>query len=119
MHGNIFVKDHILPLAERTCVMGILNVTPDSFSDGGKYLNAGEAVSKAIAMADEGADGVKVGIGPGSICTTRIVAGVGIPQLSAIHNVAKALQGTGIPIIADGGIRYSGDITFPIDLLIF
>jgi len=64
----------------------------------------------AKMMADEGADGVKVGIGPGSICTTRIVAGVGIPQLSAIHNVAKALQGTGIPIIADGGIRYSGDI---------
>ncbi|MEE4214825.1 MAG: IMP dehydrogenase [Bacteroidales bacterium] len=64
----------------------------------------------AIMLADEGADGVKVGIGPGSICTTRIVAGVGIPQLSAIYNVAKALRGTGIPIIADGGIRYSGDI---------
>ncbi|MBN1387428.1 MAG: IMP dehydrogenase [Bacteroidales bacterium] len=64
----------------------------------------------AIMMADEGADAVKVGIGPGSICTTRIVAGVGIPQLSAIYNVAKALEGSGIPIIADGGIRYSGDI---------
>ncbi|HDZ41137.1 MAG TPA: IMP dehydrogenase [Bacteroidetes bacterium] len=64
----------------------------------------------AKMMADEGADGVKVGIGPGSICTTRIVAGVGIPQLSAIYNVAKYLQGSGIPIIADGGIRYSGDI---------
>ncbi len=64
----------------------------------------------AKMMADEGADAVKVGIGPGSICTTRIVAGVGIPQLSAIYNVAKALKGSGIPIIADGGIRYSGDI---------
>jgi IMP dehydrogenase len=64
----------------------------------------------AMMLADEGADAVKVGIGPGSICTTRIVAGVGIPQLSAIYNVAKALRGTGIPIIADGGIRYSGDI---------
>jgi IMP dehydrogenase len=57
-----------------------------------------------------GADGVKVGIGPGSICTTRIVAGVGVPQISAVANVAKALEGTGVPLIADGGIRYSGDI---------
>lgn len=57
-----------------------------------------------------GADGVKVGIGPGSICTTRIVAGVGVPQLTAIHNVAEALKGTGVPLIADGGIRFSGDL---------
>ncbi|WP_373699350.1 IMP dehydrogenase [Neisseria dentiae] len=57
-----------------------------------------------------GADAVKVGIGPGSICTTRIVAGVGVPQLTAIHNVAEALEGTGVPLIADGGIRFSGDI---------
>lgn len=64
----------------------------------------------AKALAKAGADGVKVGIGPGSICTTRIVAGVGVPQLSAIHNVAQALLGTGIPVIADGGIRFSGDI---------
>lgn len=64
----------------------------------------------AKALADAGADAVKVGIGPGSICTTRIIAGVGVPQLSAIFNVADALKGTGIPIIADGGIRYSGDI---------
>jgi IMP dehydrogenase len=64
----------------------------------------------AKRLAKEGADGVKVGIGPGSICTTRIIAGVGIPQLSAVYNVAKALEGSGIPIIADGGIRYSGDI---------
>ncbi len=61
-------------------------------------------------LAENGADGVKVGIGPGSICTTRIIAGVGVPQLTAVYDVAKALEGTGIPLIADGGIRYSGDI---------
>jgi IMP dehydrogenase len=64
----------------------------------------------ARALADAGADAVKVGIGPGSICTTRVIAGVGIPQLSAVYEVARALEGTGIPVIADGGIRYSGDI---------
>ena len=64
----------------------------------------------ARALVDVGADGVKVGIGPGSICTTRIVAGVGVPQITAIHNVAEALEGTGVPLIADGGVRYSGDI---------
>ncbi len=64
----------------------------------------------ALALVEAGADSVKVGIGPGSICTTRIVAGVGYPQLSAIMNVSKALEGTGVPVIADGGIRYSGDI---------
>lgn len=61
-------------------------------------------------LADNGADGVKVGIGPGSICTTRIIAGVGVPQLSAIFDTAEALRGTGVPIIADGGLRYSGDV---------
>jgi len=64
----------------------------------------------ALALVEAGADGVKVGIGPGSICTTRIVAGVGVPQITAIDNVAVALHGTGVPLIADGGIRYSGDI---------
>ncbi len=64
----------------------------------------------ALALAEAGADAVKVGIGPGSICTTRIIAGVGVPQLSAIYGVSKALKGTGVPVIADGGIRYSGDI---------
>jgi IMP dehydrogenase len=64
----------------------------------------------AKALVDHGADGVKVGIGPGSICTTRIVAGVGVPQITAIRNVAEALAGTDVPFIADGGIRYSGDI---------
>ena len=70
-------------------------------------IGTGEA---AKMLVEAGADGVKVGIGPGSICTTRIIAGVGVPQLSAIFDVAQALKGTGVPIIADGGIRYSGDI---------
>ena len=73
---------------------------------GGNIATAGAAKS----LLDQGADGVKVGIGPGSICTTRIVAGVGIPQITAINEVATALKGTGVPMIADGGIRYSGDI---------
>jgi IMP dehydrogenase len=64
----------------------------------------------ALALVEAGADAVKVGIGPGSICTTRIVAGVGVPQITAIDNVATALKGSGVPLIADGGIRYSGDI---------
>ncbi|MFM2434354.1 MAG: hypothetical protein RL063_333, partial [Pseudomonadota bacterium] len=67
--------------------------------------------SAALALVDAGADGVKIGIGPGSICTTRIVAGVGVPQISAISNVEKALAGSGVPFIADGGIRFSGDIS--------
>ena len=70
-------------------------------------IATGEA---AKALVEAGADGVKVGIGPGSICTTRVVAGVGVPQLSAVYDVAKALKGTGIPLIADGGLRYSGDV---------
>ena len=64
----------------------------------------------AKMLVDNGADAIKVGIGPGSICTTRVVAGVGVPQLSAVYNVYSALQGTGVPLIADGGLRYSGDI---------
>ncbi|HEY5898334.1 MAG TPA: IMP dehydrogenase, partial [Burkholderiales bacterium] len=64
----------------------------------------------ALALADHGADGVKVGIGPGSICTTRIVAGVGVPQITAIQNVADALAKSDVPLIADGGVRYSGDV---------
>jgi IMP dehydrogenase len=70
-------------------------------------IATGEA---ALDLAAAGADAVKVGIGPGSICTTRVIAGVGMPQLSAIYEVAKALEGSGVPVIADGGIRYSGDI---------
>ncbi|MBV6271839.1 IMP dehydrogenase [Alcaligenaceae bacterium CGII-47] len=65
----------------------------------------------ALALVEAGADGVKVGIGPGSICTTRIVAGVGVPQITAIADVAQALEGTGVPLVADGGIRYSGDVS--------
>ncbi|WP_019447425.1 IMP dehydrogenase [Cupriavidus sp. BIS7] len=64
----------------------------------------------ALALVEHGADGVKVGIGPGSICTTRIVAGVGVPQITAVSNVAEALKGTDVPLIADGGVRYSGDV---------
>ena len=64
----------------------------------------------ALALADAGADAVKVGIGPGSICTTRIIAGVGVPQITAVQGVARALEQAGLPVIADGGIRYSGDI---------
>ncbi len=64
----------------------------------------------ARALVDAGADGVKVGVGPGSICTTRIVAGVGVPQVTAVNDVALALEGSGVPLIADGGIRYSGDL---------
>src|ERR1043166_831822 len=71
--------------------------------------NVGTA-SGARALVDHGADAIKVGIGPGSICTTRIVAGVGVPQITAIHNVAVELEKSGVPLIADGGIRYSGDI---------
>jgi len=73
----------------------------------GGNIATGEA---ALALVEGGADAVKVGIGPGSICTTRIVAGVGVPQITAIDNVAKALKGSGVPLIADGGVRYSGDI---------
>ncbi|WP_432784705.1 Inosine-5'-monophosphate dehydrogenase [Oligella sp. MSHR50489EDL] len=73
----------------------------------GGNIATGEA---ALALVEAGADGVKVGIGPGSICTTRVIAGVGVPQITAISNVAKALEGTGVPLIADGGIRYSGDV---------
>jgi len=79
---------------------------PDVQVIGGNIATA----AAAIALRDAGADAVKVGIGPGSICTTRIVAGVGVPQITAIANVSEALQGSGIPVIGDGGIRYSGDM---------
>ncbi|UCE89589.1 MAG: IMP dehydrogenase [Pseudomonadota bacterium] len=79
---------------------------PDVQCIGGNIATA----DAALALKEAGADAVKVGIGPGSICTTRIVAGIGVPQISAIANVAAALDGSGIPLIADGGIRYSGDV---------
>jgi len=87
-------------------VTSIKNHFPDLQVIGGNVATA----EAAKALADAGADGVKVGIGPGSICTTRIVAGVGVPQLSAIMNAAAGLEGTGVPIIGDGGIKYTGDI---------
>ncbi len=79
---------------------------PDVQVIGGNIATA----SAAEAMVAAGADAVKVGIGPGSICTTRIIAGIGVPQITAVSNVADALRGTGVPLIADGGIRYSGDV---------
>lgn len=89
----------------------------DTLKDIKKHFNSVDVVVGNIAtgdaaklLADAGADAVKVGIGPGSICTTRVVAGVGVPQLSAVYDVYKALRGYDIPLIADGGIRYSGDI---------
>ncbi|MBS0009803.1 MAG: IMP dehydrogenase [Bacteroidales bacterium] len=96
--------------AHTSNVVNILREIKRSYPDTEVIAGNIGTAEAAKMMADEGADAVKVGIGPGSICTTRIVAGVGIPQLSAIHNVSKALQGSGLPIIADGGIRYSGDI---------
>jgi IMP dehydrogenase len=79
---------------------------PDIQVVGGNIASA----EAAVALVEAGADAVKVGIGPGSICTTRIVAGVGVPQITAVANVADALRDTGVPVIADGGLRYSGDI---------
>jgi IMP dehydrogenase len=88
-------------------VRSIKTAHPDLEVIGGNIIS-GEA---ATALIDAGADGVKVGVGPGSICTTRIVAGVGVPQISAVMNVAKIAESAGVPVIADGGIRYSGDIS--------
>jgi len=87
-------------------VRKVKNAYPDLQVVGGNVAT-GDA---ALALADAGADGVKVGVGPGSICTTRVVAGVGVPQLTAINQAAAALKERGIPVIGDGGIRYSGDI---------
>ena len=88
------------------CVKMIKEKFPDL------QLIAGNVATGAAtkALIEAGVDAVKVGIGPGSICTTRVVAGVGVPQLSAVYDVAKALKGTGVPLIADGGLRYSGDV---------
>ncbi|HET7569329.1 MAG TPA: IMP dehydrogenase [Gammaproteobacteria bacterium] len=87
-------------------VRAIKQAHPDLAVIGGNIVTA----EAARALVDAGADGVKVGIGPGSICTTRIIAGVGVPQISAVGNVAAELEGSGIPLIADGGIRFSGDV---------
>ena len=87
-------------------VRWIKQTYPDVQVIGGNIATA----AAAHALVEAGADGVKVGIGPGSICTTRIIAGVGVPQITAVSNVADALKGTGVPLIADGGVRYSGDV---------
>ncbi|MDE5635251.1 MAG: IMP dehydrogenase, partial [Muribaculaceae bacterium] len=91
-------------------VVGVLKAVKAKYPDIDVVVGNIATGDAARYLAENGADGVKVGIGPGSICTTRVIAGVGVPQLSAVYDVAKALQGTGVPLIADGGIRYSGDI---------
>ncbi|AUC78028.1 IMP dehydrogenase [Nonlabens sp. MB-3u-79] len=91
-------------------VVDVLKLVKASFPDLEVVVGNVATAEAAKYLADAGADAVKVGIGPGSICTTRVVAGVGFPQLSAIMEAAHALKGTGVPVIADGGIRYTGDI---------
>ncbi len=91
-------------------VVGVLRQIKDKYPEIDVVVGNIATGEAAKFLVDNGADGVKVGIGPGSICTTRVIAGVGVPQLSAVYDVAKALEGTGVPLIADGGIRYSGDI---------
>ena len=91
-------------------VVNALKAVKSKFADLDVVVGNIATAEAALYLAESGADAVKVGIGPGSICTTRVVAGVGYPQLSAVMNVAKALKGKGIPVIADGGIRYTGDI---------
>ena len=87
-----------------------VGVTNDTLERMRALVEAGADAIAALALVEAGADAVKVGIGPGSICTTRVIAGVGVPQLTAVYDVAKALEGTGVPLIADGGLRYSGDV---------
>jgi IMP dehydrogenase len=96
--------------AHTKSVIRILRELKKNFPDTDVVAGNIGTAEAAKKLVDEGADAVKVGIGPGSICTTRVITGVGIPQLSAIFNVFRAIEGSGVPIIADGGIRYSGDI---------
>ncbi len=91
-------------------VVGVLRDIKSAFPEIDVVVGNIATGDAAKYLVENGADGVKVGIGPGSICTTRVIAGIGVPQLSAVYDVAKALEGTGVPLIADGGIRYSGDI---------
>ena len=91
-------------------VIGVLKAIKEKYPDIDVVVGNIATGEAARYLVENGADGVKVGIGPGSICTTRVIAGVGVPQLSAVYDVAKALEGTDVPLIADGGIRYSGDI---------
>ena len=110
VHANVDVlvvdtaHGHSLNVLNR--VKWIKKNFPDVQIIGGNVATA----AGALALVDAGADGVKVGIGPGSICTTRIITGIGVPQVTAVADVAAALKGTGVPVIADGGIRYSGDM---------
>lgn len=91
-------------------VIGVLRSVKEKYPEIDVVVGNIATGEAARYLVESGADGVKVGIGPGSICTTRVIAGVGVPQLSAVYDVAKALDGTDVPLIADGGIRYSGDI---------
>ena len=91
-------------------VIGVLRAVKEKYPHIDVVVGNIATGDAARYLVENGADGVKVGIGPGSICTTRVIAGVGVPQLSAVYDVAKALAGTDVPLIADGGIRYSGDI---------
>jgi IMP dehydrogenase len=91
-------------------VLAVLEQIKSNFSQIDAVVGNVATAEGAIYLADAGADAIKVGIGPGSICTTRVVAGVGVPQLTAVLDTARALEGKGIPIIADGGIRYTGDV---------
>ena len=91
-------------------VVGVLRAVKEKYPNIDVVVGNIATGEAAKYLVENGADGVKVGIGPGSICTTRIIAGVGVPQLTAVYDVAKALKGTDVPLIADGGIRYSGDI---------
>ena len=91
-------------------VIGVLKAVKEKYPHLDVVVGNIATGDAAKYLVENGADGVKVGIGPGSICTTRVIAGVGVPQLSAVYDVAKALEGTGVSLIADGGIRYSGDI---------
>ena len=102
----------VVDTAHGTSVDGLVEIQKACVAVPGVQIIAGNVATgeAAKALADAGVSGVKVGIGPGSICTTRVIAGVGMPQLTAVMLAAEALKGTGIPIIADGGIRYSGDI---------
>merc|ERR1712224_215765 len=97
--------------AHTKSVLKIIKDVKKTFPDLDVIAGSVATAEAAKFLAKAGVDGVKVGIGPGSICTTRIVAGVGYPQLSAIHNVSNALKGTDISIIADGGVKHTGDIT--------
>ncbi len=91
-------------------VIGVLKTVKAKYPDLQIVVGNIATAEAALMLVEAGADGVKVGIGPGSICTTRVIAGVGVPQFTAVMNVAKALEGTGVPLIADGGIRYTGDV---------